>query len=276
MGRLRGNGAVRHGAECFNYYFPQDLDQEFLIVSDRLPGKVPWKYVNCKELQELLVDFVDQGFTFPMNPKWLLCDEGWMSIFNKLAESDKSAIKQSLEVWYPPHIQRRILDISARFPAGYQKVEQCEESAAKAEKDLAEFELEHFITMNTKTLFEKIGGDAALEKAIDEFYKRVVADPLLEPFFKGINMVRLKNHQRRFFKMAFTRIPASIDVSTVLIKKHARMFDQGLNESHFDAAIGHLVDALEYLGIPEEMIADAKDTVGPLRAVFAEGAKLFQ
>jgi len=189
VGRLRGNGAVRHGAECFNYYFPQDLDEEFLIVSDRLPGKVPWKYVNCKELQDLLIGFADQGFTFPMNPKWLLCDEGWMSIFNKLAESDKSAIKQSLEVWYPPHIRRRILDISAKFPSGYQKTDQCEESADKAEKDLAEFELEHFITMNTKTLFEKIGGDKAIEKAVDEFYRRVVVDPLLEPFFRGIRSV---------------------------------------------------------------------------------------
>ena len=27
-------GAVRHGAECFNFYFPQDLDDEFLVVWD--------------------------------------------------------------------------------------------------------------------------------------------------------------------------------------------------------------------------------------------------
>ena len=25
-------GAVRHGAECFNFYFPQELDPEFLVV----------------------------------------------------------------------------------------------------------------------------------------------------------------------------------------------------------------------------------------------------
>ena len=31
---LRPCGAVRHGAECFNYYFPQELDDEFLVVWD--------------------------------------------------------------------------------------------------------------------------------------------------------------------------------------------------------------------------------------------------
>ena len=30
-----GCGAVRHGAECFNFYFPQELDDAFLIA---LPG----------------------------------------------------------------------------------------------------------------------------------------------------------------------------------------------------------------------------------------------
>jgi hypothetical protein len=42
---LNLSGAVRHGAECFNFYFPQELDDEFLIVWDGF-DKVPWKYVK--------------------------------------------------------------------------------------------------------------------------------------------------------------------------------------------------------------------------------------
>ncbi len=38
---LRENGAVRHGPECFNYSFPQPLDDKFLVISDTLPGLVP-------------------------------------------------------------------------------------------------------------------------------------------------------------------------------------------------------------------------------------------
>ena len=29
---LKLTGAVRHGAECFNFYFPQPLDEEYLVV----------------------------------------------------------------------------------------------------------------------------------------------------------------------------------------------------------------------------------------------------
>ena len=33
-------GAVRHGAECFNYYFPQEMDDEFLVIWDRSHHKM--------------------------------------------------------------------------------------------------------------------------------------------------------------------------------------------------------------------------------------------
>ena len=43
---LSENGAVRHGPECFNYSFPQPLDDKFLVISDTLPGLVPVSIVH--------------------------------------------------------------------------------------------------------------------------------------------------------------------------------------------------------------------------------------
>lgn len=84
--RLRNNGAVRHGPECFNFSFPQAQmeDDLFLVISDTLPGKVPWKYVKSDELIDILCQKVDEGFTFPLNPKWVLCDRGWKRVYDKL------------------------------------------------------------------------------------------------------------------------------------------------------------------------------------------------
>lgn len=42
VSHLKDTGAVRHGAECFNYYFPQDLDDEYLVIADGLPNNMPW------------------------------------------------------------------------------------------------------------------------------------------------------------------------------------------------------------------------------------------
>merc|ERR1719356_1211505 len=53
VGRLKTNGAVRHGPECFNYNFPQELDDEFLVISDLFSG-VPWRYTDVKGLLDIL------------------------------------------------------------------------------------------------------------------------------------------------------------------------------------------------------------------------------
>jgi hypothetical protein len=63
------NGAVRHGAECFNYYFPQELDDEFLVISDHIEEGKAWKYMNANEVQDFLIARIKDGYTFPLNPK---------------------------------------------------------------------------------------------------------------------------------------------------------------------------------------------------------------
>jgi len=60
--RLEEFGAVRHGAECFNYYFPQDLDDEYLVIGGNLDG-AKYKYMKLEELQNFLFGCIDEGFT---------------------------------------------------------------------------------------------------------------------------------------------------------------------------------------------------------------------
>jgi len=124
VGRLSKNGSVRHGAECFNYFYPQELDHSFLVISDNVGGKVPWKYVDVQELQELLCDRIEQGFTFPLNPKWILANRGWKAVYDKMMSSDSETIQKSLAVWYPPEsgIRELIEDVCIRFPDGFQRL----------------------------------------------------------------------------------------------------------------------------------------------------------
>lgn len=103
VSRLAESGAVRHGAECFNYYFPQDLDDEFLVIANDLPNKKPWAYVDVEGLQDILEEKIGQGFTFPLNPKWVLCDSfRWKELYDQLMSSDKLETQQSMKIWFPP------------------------------------------------------------------------------------------------------------------------------------------------------------------------------
>lgn len=50
--------------------------------------------------------------------------------------------------------------------------------------------------------FDSIGGTDAVAVAVDQFYERVCADPDLEGYFDGVDVKRLKSHQRSFIAAA--------------------------------------------------------------------------
>lgn len=149
VGRLSTCGAVRHGAECFNYFFPQELDDEFLIVSDTLPGNVSWQYANVTELQEFLSDKIDEGFTFPLNPKWVLCDKGWKKLYDRLLSSDKPNVQESLNIWFPPKsgIRERIESIHERNPRGFIQEKRDTRYSGTEAMDLASLELDRYLAL---------------------------------------------------------------------------------------------------------------------------------
>ena len=111
--RLNMSGAVRHGAECFNYYFPQDLDDEVLVIWSGF-GARPWKYYSQPELRQFLFDRVQDGYFFPLNPKWMLCDDPeWLQLLTKLEESPSKESRAAIDAWFPvkSNIRERIRTI---------------------------------------------------------------------------------------------------------------------------------------------------------------------
>jgi len=91
------------------------------LISDTLKP-VPWKYVNATDLQTILSKKIAEGFVFPLNPKWILCDPGWKKIYNDLMASDALYAEMSKDVWFPPYsgVRERIEDIFKRHPNGFQ------------------------------------------------------------------------------------------------------------------------------------------------------------
>jgi hypothetical protein len=82
---------------------------------------LPWKYVNVEGLQEILMVKIKQGYTFPLNPKWVLCDPGWKAVYDALLASQASNVQDSLNCWYPPEsgIREKIEEISKKYPSGF-------------------------------------------------------------------------------------------------------------------------------------------------------------
>jgi hemoglobin len=48
------------------------------------------------------------------------------------------------------------------------------------------------------TLFEKLGGAAGVDLAVDKFYERVLQDDRIKHFFANVDMTKQRQHQKDF------------------------------------------------------------------------------
>ncbi len=103
-------------------------------------------------------------------------------------------------------------------------------------------------------LYEKIGGEAAVNAAVDVFYRRVLSDDRISDFFDDVDMARQAAKQKAFLTMAFGG-PVHY-TGADMRKGHAHLVARGLNESHFNAVVENLVAALQELKVPDELIAE--------------------
>jgi hemoglobin len=110
-------------------------------------------------------------------------------------------------------------------------------------------------TQQTATLYERIGGEAAVNAAVDLFYRKVLNDYRINRFFDNTDMDRQIAKQRAFFTMAFGG--PNHYTGQDMRNAHARLVKIGLDDSHFDAVMEHLGATLVELNVPAELIAEA-------------------
>ncbi|MDA0661990.1 MAG: chemotaxis protein CheW [Proteobacteria bacterium] len=114
------------------------------------------------------------------------------------------------------------------------------------------------------SLFERLGGDDAVEASVDIFFSKITGDALLKPFFTGTNMDQLSFKLRIFLTGAFGGPQAYSGRS--LREAHAQLVaESGLNEKHFAAFVRHLKSTLDELGIEANMIGEVMAIVDKTR-----------
>ncbi|MDO9372431.1 MAG: group 1 truncated hemoglobin [Gammaproteobacteria bacterium] len=109
--------------------------------------------------------------------------------------------------------------------------------------------------MTNPSLFEKIGGEAAVNAAVDIFYRKVLADKRINQFFEGVDMEKQAAKQKSFLTVAFGG--PNKYTGKDLRDAHAHLVKRGLNDSHFDAVMENLGATLTELKVPADLIAQA-------------------
>ena len=107
-------------------------------------------------------------------------------------------------------------------------------------------------TAQTTSLFDQIGGAAAVDAAVDIFYRKVLSDDRIAHFFDDVDMDRQRGKQKAFLTMAFGG-PHNY-TGADMKRGHAHLVKQGLNDSHFDAVAENLSKTLQELGVAQNLI----------------------
>ncbi|MCH8237008.1 MAG: group 1 truncated hemoglobin [Proteobacteria bacterium] len=115
----------------------------------------------------------------------------------------------------------------------------------------------------TTSLYERLGGEAAVNAAVDIFYRKVLADPSISDFFDTTDMEEQRNKQKAFLSMVFGG-PDEYSGKDMR-EAHAPLVEKGLNDSHFDAVAGHLDATLRELGVADDLIGEVMTIAGSTR-----------
>ena len=105
------------------------------------------------------------------------------------------------------------------------------------------------------SLYSEIGGEGAVNVAVDIFYRKVLKDDRIKHFFDSVDMEKQAAKQKAFLTMAFGG-PHNY-TGEDMRKGHAHLVAKGLNDSHFDAVMEHLGATLTELNVPGNLIAQA-------------------
>ncbi len=106
------------------------------------------------------------------------------------------------------------------------------------------------------TLYERLGGEPAIESLVIAFYVKVMADPELAPFFRKTSIGKLHAMQSEFFSMALGG-PVQHSGRPLAHVHHGR----GITQHHFSRFVQHLLTTLEDLGVNEADTSEVIDRI---------------
>jgi hemoglobin len=101
-----------------------------------------------------------------------------------------------------------------------------------------------------RTMFERYGGFAVISRVVSSFYDKAVESPVLAPYFEGVDMRRLIDHQTKFIA-AMMGGPASFS-DDMLERVHANL---GINEKAFLEMAGLFKETMEDFDMDDSDVA---------------------
>lgn len=121
------------------------------------------------------------------------------------------------------------------------------------------------MTDKSPTLYDRLGGEAAVEAAVVLLHDRFSQSPELLPFFAGFDLQHQLEVHISFVMSAFGKPRPGR--APDLRRAHGKLVTRGLGDAHFDAVISAMGEVLDELGVEGE---DREQVLGHIQGTRAE------
>jgi hemoglobin len=116
------------------------------------------------------------------------------------------------------------------------------------------------------SLCEQLGGDEAIQNAVEILTEKLMADPRINHFMFGVSRADQGDRHKSFLTVALRGKGDGEEgaESPDLRKTFADFFDKGFKNQHFDVIFNHLRDSLKQMDVTDELsdaVIQASDTL---------------
>ncbi len=253
------SSADRHGeCDCTSKFgtpgFIRVLNEKYLIYPERRGNGV---FANLGNIIEnphiglLMIDLLQDSIGLHVNGKARIVEhEELLEYKDHLPQSilDEIGLEgpKQPERWIMVEVEEAYVQCSKHIPLlkkEDKRIEWGTDSAAAKKVD--------YFQLQGIPLYDRIGGDKAMEIAVDLFYRKVLQDELVGKFFEDTDMENQRLMQKSFLSMTFggPYQYSGHDIRT----SHQHLVERlGLTDIHFDRVVALFQETLTELRVPEK------------------------
>ena len=105
------------------------------------------------------------------------------------------------------------------------------------------------------SLKEQLGGDEAIQNAVDILTEKLMADPRINYFLFGVSRADQGDKHKSFLTVALRGESEDEEAASLsdLRKTFGDFLDKGFKDRHFDLLFDHLRDSLKQMDITDEL-----------------------
>jgi len=146
------------------------------------------------------------------------------------------------------------IEITVETPAPVEDTPETAEATENAETPAAEepqTEVSTSAEAVAASLREQIGGDEAIQNAVEVLTDKLLSDPRINYFLFGVSRTDQGDKHKSFLTVALKGAEGE-DIHD-LRKNFDHFFDRGFKDRHFDVIFDHLRDTLKQMEIADEL-----------------------